>query len=585
MIVIIIVPAIFFFYFYTSRIIESKVIDSMQRLSTSISNQLDLEIRKMDTVSINIAYSNLVRDYFANYLKIYDPFTRYKYAKTLMDLFVTITGPFLTVQQVNLYDFKGNMIGAGFFNGTMRFEIEKSSWFSEVVKLDGKKFISKPYNNAFFIGKAYEDRYFISLYRVYFNNFRERTGIIETVRDYNSIFTNIEDIVQPDPNGIRIFVFNERGDLVYPISNSLIDQEIYFQVVNKKISNNIQTGTTSLDNPKTKEKEFLAYTRSEYTGWIVTIVQPAQVVMLPISQFTRLVLIVTVVLLALALFLSLFISNKVTDPIKRLYQNIKNIDLENLGIARNQKIDSNIKELNELNTAFSKMQMKLKESMENLFIAKQKETEAKMLALQSQINPHFLRNCLANISIMAEEGTIEPIILMCRNISYMLSYVSTASYSLVKLETELDYVKRYLECIKIRYGESLRYNIEIEDRMKEIKIPKLLVQPLVENAVKHGTDTEPPWIIEIKGTINGKYWKIEIKDNGPGFPEEKLEKIKKRIEEIKDKGLFTENETIGTGIVNVFSRLYLRYQDKLIFNIENKSEGGTSVSIGGILSE
>lgn len=574
-----------FFYSYTSKIIASRVIDSIQRLSTSISNQLELEIRKMDAVSINIAYSNLVRDYFANYLEIYDPITKYKYSKTLIDLFVTMTGPFLTVQQVNLYDFKGNMIGAGFFNGTMRFEIEKSPWFPEVVKLDGKKFISKPYNNAFFIGEAYKDRYFISLYRVYFNNFRERIGIIETVRDYNSIFTGLENIIQPNPNGMRIFIFNERGDTVYPIPNNSAEQEIYFQILNKKISSNIQIGTISLDNPKMKDREFLAYTRSEYTGWTVTIVQPAKTVMLPVSQFTRLVLIITLALLVLALLLSLFVSNKITDPIKRLHQNIKNTNLENLGIDKVQKIDSNIKELEEINTAFSKMRMKLKESMENLLVTKQKETEAKMLALQSQINPHFLRNCLANISIMAEEGTIEPIILMCKNISHMLSYVSTESYSLVKIETELDYVRRYLECIKIRYGESLRYKIEIDDKMKEIKIPKLSIQPLVENAVKYGTDTEPPWIIEIKGVIGDGYWKIDIRDSGPGFPEEKLKKIREKIEEIKSRGLFTEDDAIGIGIINVFSRLYLRYQDALIFNIENKAEGGALITIGGIISD
>lgn len=574
-----------FFYFYTSRIITSKVIDSIQRLSTSISNQLELEIRKMDTVSINIAYSNLVRDYFAAYLEIYDPFLKYKYSKTLIDLFVAMTGPFLTVQQVNLYDFQGNMIGAGFFNGTMRFELERSPWFVDVIKLGGRKIISKPYNNAFFVGEFYKDRYFISLYRVYFNNFRERTGIIETIRDYNSIFTGIEDIIRPNSNDMRIYVFNERGDLIYPISNNSVEQNIYFQTVNKEISSNVQTGTISLENPEMKEKGFLAYTRSEYTGWTVTIVQPAKTVMLPVSQFTRLILIITLILLALSLLLSLLISNRVTGPIKRLYQNIKSTELENLGLDKTPSMNGNIKELEELNTAFNKMRIKLKESMENLLIAKQKETEAKILALQSQISPHFLRNCLANISIMAEEGTIEPIISMCKNISYMLSYVSTDSYSLVKIETELDYVRRYLECIKIRYGESLRYKIEIDDKMKEIKIPKLLIQPLVENAVKYGTDTEPPWTIEIKGVIGDGYWKIDIRDSGPGFPEEKLEEIRERIEEIKSRGLFTEDDAIGIGIINVFSRLYLRYQDALIFNIENKAEGGALITIGGIISD
>lgn len=462
----------FFFYHYTSRIITTKVIDSIQRLSSSISNQLDLEIRKMDTVSINIAYSNLVRDYFTNYLEIYDPFLRYKYSKTLIDIFVAMSGPFVTVQQVNLYDFEGNMIGAGSFNGTMKFDLRRLTWFKEVTKLEGRKYISLPYKNAFFVGNSYKDRYFISLYRVYFNNFREKTGVIEVVRDYNSIFTGIEDIIRLNPNDMQIYVFNENGKLIYPILPEESKENLYFQAINRK-SNNSQVGTVSINN--TNDREFLAYTRSEYTRWTVIIVQPTKTLMLPVSYFTRLVLIVTSILLTLALILSLIISNKITNPIKELYHIIKSTELENLTINGTQSIKSNIKELQELGNAFNKMRIKLKESMENLIIARQKESEAKMLALQSQINPHFLRNCLANISVMAEEGITEPIILMCKNISHMLYYISNDSYRIVKLETEMDYVRRYLECIKIRYGENLVYKINIDEKMKNIEIPKLLI--------------------------------------------------------------------------------------------------------------
>ena len=575
-----------FFYRYTSRIITSRIIDSMQRLSTSISNQLDLEIRKMDTVSINIAYSNLVRDYFANYLEIYDPSLRYKYSKTLIDIFVAMTGPFLTVQQVNLYDFKDNMIGAGYFNGTMKFDLEKSIWFRDVIKLSGRKYISTPYNNAFFAGEFYRDRYFISLYRVYFNNFRERTGIIETIRDYSSIFTGIEDIISPNPNEIQIYVFNEKGVPIYPILSDHTDQDFYFHTVNKML-NNSQAGTISIDNSTTEEKDFLAYTRSEYTGWTVIIAQSADMVMLPVSHFNRSVLIVSLILLTFSLLLSLLISNKITNPIRELHHTIKGTDLENLDMDNTQKVSSNIRELEELNNAFNKMRTKLKESMENLLIAKQKEMEARTLALQSQINPHFLRNCLANISIMAEEGVTEPIILMCKNISHMLYYISNDSCQVVKLETEIDYVRRYLECIKIRYGENLKYTIDIDERMKDIKIPKLLIQPLVENAVKYGTSVEPPWSIEINGFIvDDNYWKIEIKDGGPGFSKDKMEIILNKIEEIKCKGAVSEEDkAIGMGIINVFSRLYLKYQDKLVFNIENKGNGGAIVTIGGVIQD
>lgn len=546
--------------------------DSIQRLSVSISNQLDLEVRKMDTVSINIAYSNLVRDHFANYLTGgYDPTLRYRYSKTLMDIFVAISGPLITVQQINLYDFDGNMIGAGSFNGTMQVNLDKTTWYRKVMSLEGRKYISTPYNNAFFAGDFYKDRYFISLYRVYFNNFRERAGIIETVMDYNSIFTKIEDIIRLNSSEMRILVLNEENNLIYPISEENREYEFYLRTL-ENLSNGAKSRIDIIYNPDLKERELIAYTFSEYTGWKVILAQSVRLVMLPVSHFTRLVLIVLIVLIIISLLLSLIMSKRVTEPIKKLHYIIKNTELESLGLVDTPNLRSNIREIDELYGAFIKMGAKLKESMDNLLMAKQKEMESKMLALQSQINPHFLRNCLANISIMAEEGTIDPIIVMCKNISHMLHYVSSDSNSVVTLETEIEYVKRYLECIKLRYGRNLNYKIKIDERMKNIEIPKLLIQPLVENAVKYGTNVEPPWFIEVIGNIIDNQWKIEVKDNGPGFAMEELERINKKILEIKNNKSISEGDT-KMGILNVFTRLFLRYQSSLIFEIKNNPDG------------
>ncbi|MCX7796593.1 MAG: histidine kinase [bacterium] len=537
----------------------------------------------MDTVSINIAYSNLVRDHFASYLaERYNPASRYKSSKILMDIFVAISGPFITVQQINLYDFDGSMIGAGFFNGTMQVKLDKTSWYRKVMLLNGRKYISSPYNNAFFVGDFYKDRYFISLYRVYFNNFRERVGIIETVTDYNSIFARIEDIIHPSSSEIKIFVFNDENKIIYPILAKKEDYSLYLQILEGG-SKNVKSGIITTYNPNLDEKELIAYTSSEYTGWKIILAQPARLVMLTVSYFTRLILVVLGALVIVSIFLSFIISKKVTEPIKRLHHIIRETELETLGQRDIPSLESNIKEIDELCSAFRKMSIELKESMDNLFVAKQKEVEARMLALQSQINPHFLRNCLANISVMAEEGVVEPIIAMCKNISHMLYYVSADSNSIVPLNTEIEYIKRYLECIKIRYGENLKYKIDIDERLRNIKIPKLLIQPLVENAVKYGTNAEPPWTIRVTGNIEDKYWKIEVQDNGPGFSKEKLEEINENILEIKVNGHLTKETISGMGILNVFTRLFLRYQSNLIFEIKNNPNGGAIVTVGGPL--
>lgn len=583
LIVIVIMSFMIFFYYYTSHILTQRAVDSIQRLSNSISKQLDLEIRKIDTVSLNIVYSNLVRDHFEKYLtEVYNTTSKYKESKTLMDIFIAISGPSLPVQQINLYSFDGKMIGAGFLNSTVTVRLNRLPWVSRVLLLDGRKYISIPYNNAFFVGDADKSRYFISLYRVYFNNFRERMGIVEVVQDYNVIFSGLEDIVKPDSEDITTYVFNDEGHLVYPVTLNPEGYKFYFQNI-KWTPETDYSGFLSIENPREKEKEIVAYTHSGYTGWSVILVQPTEKIMLSASQFTRLILFITIILLGFSLVFSFLIAKRFTEPIKKMHYIIKTTNLETLGVENFQELNSNINELEELNQAFYRMSGELKRAVDDLVIAKQREIEAKMLALQSQINPHFLRNCLTNISIMAEEGTTVPIITMCKNISSMLYYISSDSSSLVKIDTEIDYTKRYLEVIKLRYGKNLKYSINIDERIKEIRIPKLLIQPLVENAVKYGTDTEPPWLIEIKGCIIDGYWQIMVRDNGPGFSKEKLNLLEKDIEMIKHIETFPDTKSMG--LLNVFARLYLSYRDKAIFKIGNNLNGGATVLIGGSIIE
>jgi len=575
-----------FFYQHTSQMMVSRILDSAQKLAVSISGQLDLEIRKMDTVSVNVAYSNLVRDQFALYLyEMDDTVSRYRYSKLLTDVFTTISGPFLTVQQVNLYDFHGNAIGAGYFNGPIKVDLENQPWYRETLSLDGKKYISKPYNNAFFVRSAYKNRFFLSLYRVYFNNFRERVGIIETVKDYDSIFATLNKVVNSGSDKMEIYVFDVMNELIYPASEEAVEFPAHFNQVKDALNQESQIAASSILDFEARDRKLVAHASSEYTGWTVCIAQPAELAMLPINQFAKFVTLVIVGMSLLSLLLSFLASDRITGPISRFNHIIKNIAFETLNEGSTHIPDSNVKEIKELYTAFNAMRSKLKESMDSVVVAKQKETEAKFSALQYQINPHFLRNCLTNISIMAEEGDVEAVTSMCKNISNMLYYVCKSGPSVVRLETEMDYIEKYLECIKLRYGESLKYEINIEENAKNIMIPKLLVQPLVENAVEHGTNVDPPWIIKVAVTSSNMCWKVRVEDNGFGFDHEKLMFIEEKVEKIKkgNRPLDTEHADFGIGLLNVFLRLYVTYGDSAIFEIKNKPNGGALVIIGGTL--
>ena len=137
--------------------------------------------------------------------------------------------------------------------------------------------------------------------------------------------------------------------------------------------------------------------------------------------------------------------------------------------------------------------------------------------------------------------------------------------------------------MKYRYGNKLTYSIELEDGLREIKVPKMIVQPLVENAIKYSTTQEPPWKINVYGYISNTFWKIIVKDNGPGFDSEKLDYLQQKIEEIDRSGLLPSLELDGMGLLNIYIRLRLLYKNQTIFQIANNIEGGTNITIGGSL--
>jgi len=570
-----------FFYNYTSKLLIARTSDSIQRLSGSISRQLEQEVRKMDTISLNIIYSNLVKDHFLRYLEdgIIDEIEKHRSSKILMDIFIAIAGPYQTVQQVNLYDFNNSVIGAGFMNRTMILPLSEQEWYEEVMLLDGRKYISTPYTDAFFVEHSQRNRYFISLYRIYFNKFNERMGIVETALDCRVIFGGMEEILHTASRDIQVYVFNHDGQLIYPIDADLGFSDFYFQN-QYEFSGEKNGHSYSLMNPYSGEMEIIAHTYSNYTGWSVFMVQPEREVLLPVAQFTQVALFYTAFLLGLSLIFSYHLSSKFSKPIKKIHEYIQKITFENIGSKQVHALNSNIIEIEDLNSAFQEMSVKLKQSMDNLLATQLQEMKARMTALQSQMNSHFLYNSLANISILAEEENTEPIVKMCRDISFMLRYISSDQSLMVPLHVELDYARRYLECTKLRFGDKITYSIDIPQEMLDLKLPKLLIQPLVENAIKYSAESNPPWHIHLYGHQTLEAWQITIQDSGPGFDANIVSLLNAKISEVNQTGKIPDLEIEGMGLMNVFVRMMLTYQKHRLFKISNHPNGGAMVIIG-----
>jgi two-component system sensor histidine kinase YesM len=582
-----------FIYIWVSGLLKTRAFDSINNLSSSFIEKLDFEIRQMDSVALDICYSNLVKNRFEKYTSYSSidynnnesKLDAINNSKELIDILTAINGPSRAVQQIYLYDFNNQVFGTGFDNTQRNVSLNEKDWYTEVMKKDGGKVITLPHKDpelSRIISKNNDINY-ISICRLYFGTYNVVQGVVEVKQYSDTILKNIIDYMKKEPIQERIFVYDSSGNIIYPYSSNTEENSTYYYnyYKNNPRANSFQT----VLNPVTKDKELLLYETSDYTGWTIAVVTSERTLLSPILEFTKVVLLVSVIILFLALLFSFFAAQKYTTPIGKLHKIVRSINLQEPSFEIPDDLNCGLNELEELNQAFYKMNIKLKTSIEELLLSQQHEMQSKMLALQSQMNPHFLYNTLANISAMAEEDMNEQIVEMCDYVSDMLRYISSDSSPLVEINTEIEYTEKYLACMKFRYGNKLSYSIDIDEDVKTVKIPKLSIQPLVENALKFGTKKLPPWDIKISGYIKNNYWHIHVKDNGPGFDSERLDLIHEKMREIDDTGLLPSLDLEGMGLLNIYIRLKLIYKEDMIFIINKNLNHGTIILIGGNLKK
>ena len=261
------------------------------------------------------------------------------------------------------------------------------------------------------------------------------------------------------------------------------------------------------------------------------------------------------------------------------------MELDTLGQEKVTSYPVSVNELEELYQAFQFMSDNLKDSMVKLTQAKEQEMHARNMALQTQINPHFYYNSLSSIMVLAENGDNDTVAKMCRNLSLIMRYITDTGSTTVSLADELDYVQKYLYCMKVRYQSSLNYNIDVDESLLSEEVPKLLIQPLVENAIKYGSNCAPPWTISVSSVIAENYWKITVTDNGPGFSEEACQKIAQNLAKADQNPGLPELKINGLGTVNVYLRWKIFCNGKIIFEYGNTEDGHGIVSIGRYISE
>ena len=271
------------------------------------------------------------------------------------------------------------------------------------------------------------------------------------------------------------------------------------------------------------------------------------------------------------------VSGHIADPIKKLCNYTKRS--ENDLLENNLK--SNILEIDELSYNFNDKIIRIKELIENIKIEQKNKKNTELWLLQAQINPHFLYNTLDTVVWMAEAGDSKKVVDMITALSSFLRIGLNKGKKFIQIREEIRHIESYLKIQKFRYDDILEYSIEIEDSLYDMRILKLLLQPLVENALYHGIKYKREGgSIRIRGYEKYNNIILEVIDNGVGMDENKLNKIKAVIENTS-----LENSDIirttgdSFGLYNVAERIRLYYGNEYGLDIDSKENIGTKVTI------
>lgn len=412
----------------------------------------------------------------------------------------------------------------------------------------------------------------------YFTDF----GMIEIEAPYKTL----EQICSLDNNqtGKNVLVFDEQGSLIFPFNpiNDNTTKDILHPISQNILDQKMASGEIKLSGHSVL---FNSYS-SNYTGWKVVITDDETFFLKNLSHYRTLIILTSFLILLTVLLVYYIIIRKLTKPLNQLTRTVRRISLDNLTLGESDYTRNEFNEFKLLNSSFERMIEKLKQSINSEYDSRIREMEAHYSALQAQINPHFLFNTLNVIAVHCEDTEAEIAAVMCHRLSGMMRYSGSSSIIDATLTEEMKYCVDYLELIKLHYVDCLFYEINIPLEMNTIILPKLTLQPFVENCINHGFDTSlPPWKIKITGRIIDTYtWELSIEDNGSGFDESALSKTLQKVSAYRDqlqKGNLLKNLQIsGMGILNTFVRLHMHFGEGFYFNINNLGEQGCRISFG-----
>ena len=315
------------------------------------------------------------------------------------------------------------------------------------------------------------------------------------------------------------------------------------------------------------------YTKNIGSGWSIIQYIPYDNILAKSREIRDFTLIVMGIFLIIAMLLSLIFSKNISDPVIRMKKAMDTFGEGNLKYRiQNDRED----EFGRLYESFNIMTEEIKVLLQKIDENSRQRRKLELNILEYQINPHFLYNTLESINWMAQKAGHTEIGDIVSALAKYFRIGLSKGKEQIRIEEELEHVNNYLIIYQFRYMGCFKFVFDIEKEILQCKTVKLIIQPLVENAIKYGiSKSDNTGYIKISGRKENDRIIFEVEDNGKGIEESKLSIIKKMLKE----SMNPEDYTGGIGLVNVNQRIKLNFGENYGIDIESQAGYGTKVTI------
>ncbi|NRF93789.1 sensor histidine kinase [Paenibacillus frigoriresistens] len=537
--------------------------DYTYQLMGQVSSNIDSYINYMDNTSRMLLSSYDIKEYLLKQIFLGE--TRKEELKQKISFQLnTVLNTRKDISSVLIFGTNGEFIP---YNENIKLNPNvdpmEQSWYKKAIEAKGKVVISSAHVQNMILND-YNQVISLSL-ELNSEVGGEKLGVLLVDLNY-SVISDICNKIKLGNKGY-VFIVDAQGNIVYHPDQQLIDKNQKTEL----ISEIMRTPGSSFVTSEGKNSRMYTIKTSQSTGWKIVGVTYVDQLVSNKQELKTYTLFGGVVFLIIAVILSFILSLRISRPIKHLERSMKEVEKGNFNI----RVDiQSSNEIGHLSARFNRMTIEIKELMVQNMMEQELKRKSELQALQAQINPHFLYNTLDSIIWMAESGKPKEVILMTASLAKLFRLSISKGQEFITIANEIEHIKNYLTIQKMRYKSKMDYEINVDNLILHYKLPKIILQPLVENAIYHGIrNKEGIGSIQITGIRKEKGILLQVIDNGLGMSKEEIQNIYQ-----KDRSS-EQGSGSGIGVQNVDLRIKLHYGERYGLHFESEIGVGTTVSV------